>query len=119
MAATALTQVIPQRVDYIRILPEIVLSLFGMVIMVLDPLLDERASQKTTGSCGPGWLTGRTGCNRSTWRKYLVLRFWDMVRVDAFSVFFHFVVITVAAVAFSARTNTWQCSASARANITR
>ena len=40
---------IPQAVDYIRILPEIVLSIFGMVIMVLDPLVDERRSQRTLG----------------------------------------------------------------------
>ncbi len=32
-----------------RILPELVLSVFGMVIMVLDPLLDEEKSQKTLG----------------------------------------------------------------------
>jgi len=31
--------IIPQAADYIRVLPEIVLSLFGMAIMVLDPLL--------------------------------------------------------------------------------
>ena len=39
----------PQGVEYVRILPEIVLSLFGMAIMVLDPLVDERSSQKLLG----------------------------------------------------------------------
>ena len=43
---------IPQGADYVRILPEIVLTLFGMAIMVLDPLLDERRSQKILGSVG-------------------------------------------------------------------
>ena len=28
-------------IDYIRILPEIVLSVFGMIVMVADPLLPE------------------------------------------------------------------------------
>jgi hypothetical protein len=32
-------QTLPQGVEYVRILPEIVLSLFGMLIMVLDPLV--------------------------------------------------------------------------------
>ena len=44
-----MTQTIPQSVEYVRILPEIVLSLFGMAIMVLDPLVDERSSQKLLG----------------------------------------------------------------------
>ena len=47
--ATDLTQVIPQAADYVRILPEIVLAIFGMIVMVLDPLMDERRSQKTLG----------------------------------------------------------------------
>jgi len=34
-------QIIPHAADYIRILPEIVLSIFGMIIMLLDPLIDE------------------------------------------------------------------------------
>ena len=42
-------QNIPQGVDYIRILPEIILSIFGMIIMVVDPLVDERHSQKIIG----------------------------------------------------------------------
>ena len=39
-----LQQVIPQGVDYVRILPELVLSVFGIVVMVLDPLVDEEKS---------------------------------------------------------------------------
>ena len=37
----ALLQTIPQCVDYVRILPELILSAFGIVVMVLDPLVDE------------------------------------------------------------------------------
>ena len=44
-----ISQTIPQSVDYIRILPELVLSAFGIVVMLLDPLVDEEKSQKTLG----------------------------------------------------------------------
>ena len=97
LAATALTQVIPQHADYIRILPELVLAIFGMVVMALDPLLGERATQKTLGAVG---LVGTLAALGAT--AYMAqapgLAFWDMIRVDTFSVFFHFVVITVAAI---------------------
>jgi len=88
---------IPQGADYVRILPEIVLSIFGVVIMVLDPLIDEEKSQKTLGLVG---LAGTLAALLSTW--YMAqspgLAFSDMVRVDGFSVFFHVLVIAIAAV---------------------
>jgi hypothetical protein len=37
----AFSHTLPQGADYVRILPEIVLSVFGMIVMVLEPLLDE------------------------------------------------------------------------------
>ena len=40
---------IPQGPDYVSILPEIVLSIFGLLIMMLDPVMDERRSQRTLG----------------------------------------------------------------------
>jgi NADH-quinone oxidoreductase subunit N len=93
----ALSQAIPQSADYIRILPELVLSVFGILIMLLDPLVDEQKSQKTLGLIGfAGALAGLA----STW--YMAqspgLAFSNMVRVDSFSVFFHFLVIAIAAV---------------------
>jgi NADH-quinone oxidoreductase subunit N len=90
-------QTVPQGVEYIRILPEIVLSIFGMVIMVLDPLLDERGSQRMLGVIG---LIGSLGALAATLyqAQYPGLGFWNMVQVDAFSVFFHFLVTTVTAV---------------------
>jgi NADH-quinone oxidoreductase subunit N len=88
------TQVVPVGSDYIRILPEIVLSLFGMAIMVLDPLLDEEKSQKTLGIIG---LVGALSALLSTWfmAQDPGLAFWSMVRVDGFSVFFHVLVIAI------------------------
>jgi NADH-quinone oxidoreductase subunit N len=90
-------QTIPQGIDYIRILPELILSAFGIVIMVLDPLVDEEKSQKTLGLIG---FVGAVAGLLSTW--YMAqspgLAFSNMVRVDTFSVFFHFLVIGIAAV---------------------
>jgi len=88
---------LPQGADYIRILPEIVLSLFGMVVMVLDPLLDEEASQKILGAIA---LVGTLAGIAATWymSQFPGLAFWNMVQVDGFSVFFHVLVIAIAAV---------------------
>ena len=88
---------IPVAADYVRILPEIVLSIFGIAIMVLDPLLDEENSQKMLGGIG---LLGTLAGLVSTWimAQSPGLAFWNMVRVDGFSVFFHMVVIAIALV---------------------
>lgn len=96
MAVIQTVQAVPQSADYIRILPEIVLSIFGMIVMLLDPVLDERRSQRTLGGIA---LLGAIAALAATLYQAQV-RFWglgffDMVKVDAFSVFFHFVVIAV------------------------
>jgi NADH-quinone oxidoreductase subunit N len=97
MMAPLLAQGIPQSVDYIRILPELVLSCFGILVMLLDPLVDEEKSQKTLGLIA---LAGALAGIASTW--YMEASpgsaFSNMVRVDNFSVFFHFLVIAIAAV---------------------
>ena len=91
------SQMIPLAVDYIRILPEIVLSIFGMAIMLLDPLVDEEKSQKILGAIG---LAGTLAGLAATWAMSQSpgFAFWNMVRVDGFSVFFHVLVIAIAAV---------------------
>ena len=92
-----ISQAIPQGADYIRILPELVLSAFGILIMLLDPLVDEEKSQKTLGLIA---FVGAVAGLLATW--YMAqspgLAFSNMVRVDGFSVFFHFLVIAIAAV---------------------
>ena len=40
----------PPLEDYLRILPELVLSVFGMIVMFVDPLLDEDRNQKPLGT---------------------------------------------------------------------
>ncbi len=90
-------QNIPQGVDYIRILPEIILSIFGMIIMVVDPLVDERHSQKIIGIIA---LVGSLAAIAATLyqAQYPGLAFWSMVRVDSFSIFFHFLITAITAI---------------------
>src|SRR6266852_5137027 len=87
----------PSGSEYMRILPELVLSVFGMIVMVVDPLLDEERSQKPLGVIG---LIGALAALASTY--FMALNpgsaFWNMVRVDGFSIFFHVLVIAIAAV---------------------
>jgi NADH-quinone oxidoreductase subunit N len=95
--AQAFSQTLPQSADYGRILPEIVLSVFGMIVMVLEPLLDEEAGQKVLGLMA---LLGTLAGLGATWfmAQSPGLAFWNMVQVDGFSVFFHALVIAIAAV---------------------
>ena len=92
-----MTQIVPQAVDYIRLLPEIVLSIFGMIVMVVDPLLDERRSQRTLGTIALVGSLATLGAVLFQ-AQYPGLAFWNMVQVDAFSIFFHFLVAAVTAV---------------------
>lgn len=98
MMPLAQIQAIPQGADYIRILPELILSIFGIVVMILDPLVDEEKSQKTLGLIGfIGTLAGLA----STWymaRQPWGLAFSKTIRVDGFSIFFNYLVIAIAAV---------------------
>ena len=94
--ALAGIQQLPNLEDYIRILPEIVLAVFGLLVMFLDPLVDERHSQRTLG--GIALLGGILALAATLYQaqpQYWGLGFWNTVRVDAFSIFFHFVIAAV------------------------
>jgi NADH-quinone oxidoreductase subunit N len=97
LLAQVQTSMLPQGADYMRILPELVLSLFGMLVMVVDPLLDEDSSHQALGAIA---LIGTLAALASTFwmAQYPGTAFWNMVRVEGFSVFFHFLVIAIAAV---------------------
>ena len=91
---TEIVQHSPQGVDYLRILPELVLSVFGMIIMVLDPLIDEFKAAKTLGS------VALLGALASLGAVYFQAQspgdaFSHMVRVDHFSLFFHAVILLI------------------------
>jgi NADH-quinone oxidoreductase subunit N len=96
VSAAEMTQTLPLGVEYVRILPEIVLSLFGMAIMLLEPLVDERASQKLLGVIA---LIGSVAAIAATLcqSQFAGVGFWGMVKVDSFSTFFHFVVTAITA----------------------
>src|ERR1041385_3707874 len=92
---------IPHTADYLSILPEIILSIFGMTIMVVDPLLAEHRRAKSLG------LLGLVGTMTALVSVFCMAKqhhpaFWDMVQVNAFSVFFHFLIIAITAVAILA-----------------
>ena len=93
----ALLQSIPQTEDYIRVLPELVLSAFGIIIMLLEPLLDDEKSQKLLGLIA---MLGALAGIAATWAmsKSPGAAFSHMVKVDDFSVFFHLLVIAIASV---------------------
>ena len=97
MIVLAYSRILPQAADYVRILPEIVLSIFGMIVMVLEPLLDEEKSQKVLGGIA---LAGTLSALGATWfmAQYAGLAFWNTIQIDGFSVFFHVLVIAIAAV---------------------
>jgi len=92
-----MTQTIPQGVEYVRIVPEIVLSLFGMAIMVLEPLVDEHRSQKVLGLIA---LIGSLAAIAATLyqSQFPGLGFWGVVKVDGFSTFFHVLITAITAV---------------------
>jgi NADH-quinone oxidoreductase subunit N len=84
-------------VDYIRILPEIVVSLFGILVMLVDPLLPEHGSKKPLGLIAiVGALAGLAATAYQT--GFYGSAFYNTISVDTFSVFFHVVVLLIALV---------------------
>jgi NADH-quinone oxidoreductase subunit N len=89
-------QAMPQAADYIRILPELLLSLAGIAVMMIEPLIDERRNQQILGTIA---LIGSLAAIASSFYQaaYPGFAFWNMVQVSNFSVFFHVLVTTIAA----------------------
>jgi NADH-quinone oxidoreductase subunit N len=82
---------------YIRILPEVVLSLFGIIAMMADPLIPEQGSKKRLGVIALiGVLAGIAATAYQT--GYYGDAFFHTVQVDTFSVFFHIVILLIALV---------------------
>src|SRR5215813_560360 len=86
-----------QELNYVQILPEIVLSVFGTVLMLVDPLLPAGNNRRSLG-----WLAfigTLAAIAASIYQKTAQGTGWfGMVRVDAFSIFFHVLVIAISAV---------------------
>ena len=93
-----------QTVDYIRILPELVLTAFGIAVMMIDPLLKPSASRKSLGLlslagtiaailatfCQMAWMARDASFRDPGW--------FGMVRVDNFAIFFHILIPAISAV---------------------
>jgi NADH-quinone oxidoreductase subunit N len=91
-------------VDYIRILPELVLTAFGIVVMIVDPLLKPGASRKGLGLVS---LAGTIAAIAATFCQIAWLArdphfadpgWFGMVRVDNFAIFFHMLIPAISAV---------------------
>jgi len=85
-----------QASDYIGVLPEIVLAVFGIAVMMTEAALPPGASRRPLG-----WLAfvGTLAAVAATLyqARHPGTAFFDMVRVDSFSVFFHLLISFVAA----------------------
>jgi len=91
-------------IDYIRILPELVLTVTGIMIMLADPVLHPEGNRKTLGLIALAGVVAGLMATAIQAEKYGDA-FFGMVRVDTFSVFFHFVVLLVALVVILASFN--------------
>ena len=82
--------------DYIRILPELVLTIFGMLVMIIESLLPEHDDRKGLGILA---LIGTLLAIAATLYQsgYPGQAWFGMVQVDSFSIFFHLIVGFVAA----------------------
>lgn len=85
-----------------RILPEIVLTIAGILIMLVDPLLPHSSSRKSIG-----WFSALAmvaAFAASAWQLHLPAgtAYFGVVQTDAFSVFFHLVICGTVLVAILA-----------------
>ncbi|HUZ05610.1 MAG TPA: NADH-quinone oxidoreductase subunit N, partial [Acidobacteriaceae bacterium] len=76
----------------LRILPEILLTLTGVLVMLAEPLLAPKSSRKPLGVLAI--LGTLAAIAASAWQLHLPAgtAFFDTVRTDAFSVFFHLLI---------------------------
>jgi len=87
----------PTAADYIRILPEIVLSVWGIIVMFIEPILPEGISRKGLGIFSAfGALVAIAATAYQAQPQFAGFGFGNMLHVDHFSIFFHLVVLLVA-----------------------
>src|SRR5579883_1106166 len=84
--------------DYLLILPELVLCIAGMLVMVIDPFFRENSSRKLIGLLAfAGTVVAFIACFCQA--VHTGTAFYGMIRVDAFSVFFHALICAISAIA--------------------
>jgi len=77
--------------DYIRILPEVILSVFGVIVMLIEATLDDRNDRRSLGAIAFVGVLASIAATVFQYH-YQGSAFSGVVRVDGFSIFFHFVV---------------------------
>jgi NADH-quinone oxidoreductase subunit N len=83
--------------DYFRLLPELVLVVFGTIVMLAEPFVDQKSDRTSLGIIALiGSLLSIAASVYQT--KYMGLGFFGMIRVDTFSIFFHVLVGIITAV---------------------
>ena len=87
----------PTTADYVRILPEIVLTVWGVLVMFIESLLPATRSRKGLGLFAAlGVLVALAATDYQAQPQFAGFGFGTTIRVDHFSVFFHVVVLLVA-----------------------
>ncbi len=84
--------------QYFSVLPEIILTIAGMIIMLVEPLMGARSSRKPLGYLSLAALAAAliaSFCQVN----HLGTAFFGMVRVDFFSIFFHVTIIAISILA--------------------
>jgi NADH-quinone oxidoreductase subunit N len=94
-----MTESLPNTFPVLRILPEIILTLTGIAVMLLDPLFPARGNRKPLG-----WLTvlGTLAALGASLYQYELppgTAYYGVVQTDAFSVFFHVLITSIVLVA--------------------
>ncbi len=97
--------------SFFRILPEVILTLTGVVVMLLEPLLPPAASRKPLG-----WLTilGVLAALFASLQQQLLVpgtAYGGLVQTDAFSAFFHIVICGIVLVTLLVSLDTMQGAA--------
>ena len=83
--------------NYIRILPELVLTVWGMIVMFVEPLLPARGSHKSLGIFS--FIGTLVAMGASLYQaNYPGWGWFNMVRVDEFSIFFHVLICGISAI---------------------
>ena len=77
--------------DYIRILPELVLIVFGVIVMLIEATLDAQNDRRSLGAIAFVGVLASLAATAFQFN-YQGTAFSGVVRVDGFSIFFHFVV---------------------------
>lgn len=78
--------------DILRILPEVILTITGVLIMLIEPTLPAGANRKSMGWLGTVGVLAALGASLYQYQLPPGTAFFGYVQTDAFSVFFHVII---------------------------